>query len=617
VIETGRLSYGPFTQKFESKFAFAHDCRFATMTNSGTSSLLLALQALKTKYGWSDGDEVIVPAVTFIATSNIVLQCNMVPVFVDVDPHFYELDPTKIEEKITEKTRCVIPVHLFGSPCDMDPILDIAKINKLRVIEDSCETMFVKYKGRSVGSLGDVGCFSTYVAHILTTGVGGLNTTNDTDLAVRIRSMMNHGRDSIYISIDDDKDKTDDEMKMIIKKRFSFVQMGHSFRVTEMEGAVGLAEFENHDEMMKKRWDNGQFFIEKLESFSDYIQLPQVRPDCGHSFMMFPIVVKNESKEKLVEYLEKNGIETRDMLPLTNQPYYKELLDIKEDDYPVAKWINESGFYIGSHQGISDIEREYIVETFGDYFSKKSIRVDKSCLIILSKLDELEDSVIFSGLWDSLSGRSLDDVIVADASTHARVENFFQDLGVNVIHRPGAQKGELLLQAVESTDCENIIVMGIDGTEVIDDIDKILIKLRQGTELVIASRFMMGGERDILRPYSFHSVGNRFFTGILNVLYGRNITDCNNIFRGFKKHAIHKMSLVEKGYSIMFEMTLKSVKYGLKVSEIPTRERRELIRRKKQNRFLSAIKFTTMILKNILKPELSKKRKKEMAYEAQ
>src|SRR3989338_9615067 len=124
VLSSERLSYGPYLQKFEKVFAAAHDCLFAIMTNSGTCSLLIALAAVKNRYGWRDGDEVIVPAVTFIATSNIVLQLNMKPVFVDVDPIFYELDPGKMEAKITGRTRCIIPVHLFGCPCDMDPILE-------------------------------------------------------------------------------------------------------------------------------------------------------------------------------------------------------------------------------------------------------------------------------------------------------------------------------------------------------------------------------------------------------------------------------------------------------------------------------------------------------------
>ena len=322
VLDSERLSYGPFIQKFERVFAAAHDCRFGLMTNSGTSSLMIALAELKHRYNWADGDEVIVPAVTFIATSNIVIQNNMRPIFVDVDPTYYELDPAKIEAAITPRTRCIIPVHLFGHPCDMEKIMAIARKHKLRVIEDSCETMFTRLNGVSVGSFGDIGCFSTYIAHILSTGVGGLCTTNSPDLAVGLRSLMNHGRDSIYISIDDDDNKTPEELQMIIKRRFSFVRMGYSFRVTELEGALGLAEFETHAEMMQKRRENGEYLTRQLKHLEDRIQLPSIRPGAEHAFMMFPIVLKNEKKANLVNYLEENGIETRDMLPLINQPFY-------------------------------------------------------------------------------------------------------------------------------------------------------------------------------------------------------------------------------------------------------------------------------------------------------
>ena len=152
VIRSSRLSYGPFSRRFEDAFARVHDCRFAFFCNSGTSALHIALAALKEEHGWADGDEVIVPAVTFVATANIVLHNRMTPVFVDVDRATYNIDPALIEAKITPRTRAIIPVHLMGLPADMDPILAIAKKHNLKVIEDSCETVFARYKGKKVGS---------------------------------------------------------------------------------------------------------------------------------------------------------------------------------------------------------------------------------------------------------------------------------------------------------------------------------------------------------------------------------------------------------------------------------------------------------------------------------
>lgn len=370
VIDSSRLSYGPMSREFERRIAKEHDSKFAIFCNSGTSALLVALQSLKEKFGWQDGDEVIVPGLTFIATSNIVLQSNMVPVFVDAEPDSYNIDPKKIEEKITEKTRCIIPVHMFGLPCDMDPIMQIAEKYNLRIIEDSCETMFATYKGKKVGSFGDFGCFSTYVAHFLVTGVGGLITSSDPELAVIARSMMNHGRDSIYLAIDDDKNKSESEMKEVIEKRFSFVRMGHSFRCTEFEAAVGLGQLDQKDFIVEQRRSNAHHFKKELEDLSEHLQLPLEPEDRVHCFMMFPIVVKNESKRDLVEYLEKNMVETRDMPTVVAQPYYERLFGQIVDQFPVTKKIINSGFYIGSHQYLTDEQRAHVVQVFHQYYSK-------------------------------------------------------------------------------------------------------------------------------------------------------------------------------------------------------------------------------------------------------
>lgn len=370
VLDSNRLSYGPYCKRLEREFAKIHESRYGVLSNSGTSALQVALAALKELHGWHDGDEVIVPAVTFVATANVVLHNNMRPVFVDVEKEYYEIDPALIEKKITPKTRAIIPVHLFGLPCAMAPILKLAKEHRLKVIEDSCETMFAKYQGKSVGSLGDIGCFSTYVAHLLTTGVGGINTTSNPDYAVKLRSLVNHGRDSIYISVDDDN-VTGDKLKEIVAKRFSFVSVGHSFRITEMEAALGVAQLETWEEMISARRQNAAYLTKQLAPLQKVLQLPAIRPGCDHSFMMYPIVLRNVTKRELVNYLEERGVETRDMLPLTNQPVYHKILDLRPADYPVADWINTNGFYVGCHQGLARQDLDTIVSLIVAYFEKK------------------------------------------------------------------------------------------------------------------------------------------------------------------------------------------------------------------------------------------------------
>jgi dTDP-4-amino-4,6-dideoxygalactose transaminase len=376
VLDTGRLSYGPYSRRFEREFARAHDCKHAIFTNSGTSSLQIALAVLKERYSWADGDEVLCPASTFVATSNIILQNNMVPVFVDVDPEIYNLDPAKIEEHITARTRCIIVVHLYGHPAEMDAIMEISRRRGLSVIEDSCETMFAHYKGKSVGSFGEIACFSTYAAHILVTGVGGLNTTNDNDLAVTLRSAMNHGRDSIYLSIDDDKGKQGDELRAVMERRFRFIRAGYSFRATEMEAALGCAQMEDAGRNILARKRNGEALTRRLSQWDKYLQLPTVRPGSEHVFMMFPIVIRQDApfgRDDITLFLEEHNVETRTMVSILDQPYFQKLFgnDI-EERYPVARWIDRNGFYIGCHMGITADDVGYVGAVFDEFFNRHS-----------------------------------------------------------------------------------------------------------------------------------------------------------------------------------------------------------------------------------------------------
>jgi len=375
-LDQNRLSYGPLTKRFERNFAKQHDSKYAMFTASGTCALQVALHTLKHIHKWKDYDEVLVPSVTFIATSNIVITNNLKPVFVEVDPTTYNINPKEIEKHITKKTRAIIPVHLFGLPADMDEILAISKKYNLKVIEDSCEAMGVKYKDKSVGSIGDIGCFSTYVAHLVTTGIGGLSTTNNPEYAVKMKSLMNHGRDSIYLSIDDDKDiekKTDKEAFQLISRRFSFVDVGYSFRVTEMEAALGIEQLQKLKSFIRKRNKNASYLIKHLQKYDSKIMLPTIPTDRGHSFLGFPITIIDSKikRDLLVTHLEKRGIETRYAMPLTNQPIYRKLFGDLDKKYPIAKHINENAFYIGCHQGLTKDDMEYIIASFDSFFEKK------------------------------------------------------------------------------------------------------------------------------------------------------------------------------------------------------------------------------------------------------
>lgn len=366
VLDSGRLSYGPLSGEFESRFALQHESKYAILSNSGTSALQVALQAMKELYGWEDGDEVLVPALTFVATVNVVLHCRMKPILVDVNPLDYAIEPGKIENHITERTRCIIPVHPFGQPANMWEIKKIADFYKLKILEDSCECMFVSTSGRSVGSWGDAAAFSTYVAHLITTGVGGITTTSDEELSLRIRSLVNHGIDVSELPSSSHYDPSH------LGRIFNFTSIGHSFRVSELEAALGIPQLEEWWINIERRQENAAYLTSRLCNYSGYFQLHCIRPGADHAFMVYPIVMWKEEKQGIMSYLKEHGIECRDMLPLTTQPCYT----FNPEEYPVSDWINKHGFYVGCHQHLGKSEMSYLVETLIDYVTgnKKKAR---------------------------------------------------------------------------------------------------------------------------------------------------------------------------------------------------------------------------------------------------
>lgn len=369
-LDNNRLSHGYFSDRFERAFARAHQVKYALFSNSGTSSLQVGLHAMKIKYGWQDGDEILVPAITFVASVNTILQNNLTPVLVDVEPNHYNIDPKKIEVKITDRTVGIMPVHLCGNPCYMEPIMKLKDKYDLKIIEDSCETMFARVHNKPVGSFGEVSCFSTYAAHVLVTGVGGFACTNDQELAILMKSLLNHGRDGIYTYIDDTKRGSLRELFSIVSRRFNFIYEGYSYRATELEAALGLGQMKHWRQIIRTRKKNARLLTKGLIKLEKYLQLPTKRPGHEHIFMMYPIVVKKDvDRDDLILHLEKHGVETRALLPLTNQPVYIKRWGTIEDQYPVAKHLNHNAFYIGCHPFISEDDIAYIHQVFYDYFN--------------------------------------------------------------------------------------------------------------------------------------------------------------------------------------------------------------------------------------------------------
>jgi perosamine synthetase len=288
-----------------------------------------------------------------VATVNVVLFNRLKPVLVDIDPVAFTLDPSLLEAAITRRTVAVIPVHVFGQPADMTSIMAVANRHGLRVVEDSAETAFVSHRGRSVGSFGDFGCFSTYMAHLVTTGVGGLALTNDHENSVRFRSLMNHGRNPRYLTIDDDDVSDDEELMRVVSSRYEFTSIGQSFRATEMEAALGIGQLERHASMLARRRAVAARLAGALAS--PELQLPTIADGNEHAFMMFPIIcLRSGLRDRLVVALERSGVETRFLLPILGQPCYEGVLESRPGRYVTTEFALANGFYIGCHQQMTD-----------------------------------------------------------------------------------------------------------------------------------------------------------------------------------------------------------------------------------------------------------------------
>ena len=348
VLRSGQFSPGKLVREFELEWAKLHNSKHSIFVNSGTDALRLSLLALKEKLKWAEGSYVAVPATTFVATVNVVLQAGLKPFMVDVGQHDFLLNPWNLERRITTggvppKIVAVMPVHLFGQRCT-EEVYEMARRYGWAVLEDSCETI-------SNRTRGDVSCHSTYMAHHVTTGVGGFASTNDDELNLIIRSLANHGRNVDYIP---GYTKGTD-----FKKRFQFDRVGYSCRGTEFEAALGLSQLKALKSNLAKR---RRVFNSLRDKLSFLFKFVMAQPE-SNTCMMFPIVAKESSgidKWKLCEYLEKNGIETREMMPILGQPCYE--WAASAGPFSVSEWIKEKGFYIPCHAGMDEQDVKYIVK---------------------------------------------------------------------------------------------------------------------------------------------------------------------------------------------------------------------------------------------------------------
>lgn len=322
-VKSGWISSrGEYIQEFENKFAEFCGVRYGVSVMNGTCALHLALASL----GIGKGDEVIVPTLTFVATANAVVYTGAKPVFVDSHPDYWCINPEKIEEKITKRTKAIIPVHLYGHPADMDAIMEIAKRDNLYVIEDAAEAHGAEYKGKKVGSIGDIGCFSFYGNKIITTGEGGMIISNDREFVEKAKLLRNQG--------------------MSKERKYWHPMVGYNYRMTNIQAAIGLAQLEKIDEMIQIKRRNAELYNSLLRDIPG-ITLPPAAKWAKSVYWMYCILIKDNfrmNRDKLMLKLREKKIDSRPFFyPIHTMPPYR-----LDNELPVAEELSMSGISLPS-----------------------------------------------------------------------------------------------------------------------------------------------------------------------------------------------------------------------------------------------------------------------------
>ena len=349
-IMTGWLTAGPKVREFEEIFAKRHGVKYAMAVTSATTALHLALVALDIK----EGDEVIVPAFTWISTANVVLYCGAKVVFVDVDRNTFNIDVNDLKQKITSKTKAIIPVHLFGLCADMDAVKKVS--GNIPLIEDGACAAGAGYKGQPAGSLGTLGCFSFHPRKSVTTGEGGMITTNDDRLAEIISTLRNHGA-----SISEEQ--RHHGAKPYILPDFNM--LGFNYRMTDLQAAVGIVQLKKLDLFIDERAQWAKYYDEQLKDI-DWIRTPTVATEYKHGWQSYVVYIDETkspiSRNEMMEKLQQMGVSTR---PGTHAPhmlgYYANKYSIKPIDFSGAKDCNDFSMSIPLFNKMTKEDYEYVV----------------------------------------------------------------------------------------------------------------------------------------------------------------------------------------------------------------------------------------------------------------
>ncbi|ABE52493.1 DegT/DnrJ/EryC1/StrS family aminotransferase [Methanococcoides burtonii] len=344
VLRSGWLSMGPKVIEFEKLFAKYMGTKHAIAINSGTSGLHLCIKSLNI----SKGDEVITSPFSFIASSNCIMFEGGTPVFVDIDPDTLNLDAKQIEDAITENTKAILPVHVFGHPCEMDAIMDIAEEHDLAVVEDACEAIGAEYKGKKAGTFGNASVFAFYPNKQITTGEGAMIVTDDDHIAKLCKSMRNQGRSE------------DAEW-------LNHIMLGYNYRLDEMSCALGIGQLDRIDELLGKRSRVAEKYTKKLNGV-DGIVTQYLSQDVKMSWFVYVVQVSQEiDRNEVMKYLREHDVSCRPYFtPIHLQPFYKETFGYKEGDFPICERVCESTIALPFYGNIDEQTIEEVCSVLKD-----------------------------------------------------------------------------------------------------------------------------------------------------------------------------------------------------------------------------------------------------------
>ena len=323
------LTGGPQARNFEKTFADYVGTKFAVSVNSCTAALHLAMRVLNV----GPGDEVIVPDLTFAATANAPIFCGAKPVFADIDEKTFNISPNDVLEKITPKTKAIIPVHYGGQPCDMKEISQIAEDHKLFVVEDCAHSLGAKYGGQQTGTFGIIGCFSFYPTKIITTLEGGMVTTNDEKIDKKLRLLREHGMSRTAL-----------ERESSTSWFYDIVDLGYNYRLTEPQAALGIAQLKRIDDGIRRRIHAAGYYTKQLGNRDSGIVTPYTVPNRSHIFHLYTIKIQKNSlgitRDEVFKRLSDSGIQSSVLYtPLHLMSFYKQFLNEKSKPFPVAEKI--------------------------------------------------------------------------------------------------------------------------------------------------------------------------------------------------------------------------------------------------------------------------------------